>query len=117
MISTQQITTAVLAGMETSEYARATGCGRVYVSISTLPTIDQLLKLGKKERKAIEKRNATQILPLVESALNGTKAKWIGDRIYIGYDNCTGKELAQGAAVARELGKLGINASMVAEAD
>jgi hypothetical protein len=107
---------AIAKGITQSQPQRPTGCGRVYVEIKTGCSIDELFKLSKKERKAVEKRNKG-ILPIIESAVIGTGMKWIDGRIYVGYDNNFGNELGKGESIAQSLTSAGIPAYMVAEAD
>lgn len=94
------VTTYIRLGMATTERARPMGCGRIYVSTS--------------KEHAPMLRKAAKALGMIYQARN-----YYGDRyaLYIGYDNCTGREWAQGEEVAKLLTALGMKASMRANGD
>lgn len=72
------------------------GCGRVYVEITDHKY--KSIRKGSKVAKAFEAAGF-KMFP---------RPGYTGVRIYIGYDNATGKEWAQGEAVAESLKAAGI---------
>lgn len=70
----------------------SSGCGRVYVTICDDEHAKGIAKAAKKTGRIFQKKT------------------YYGDRnaVYVGYDNCTGDELAQGEMIAKFLTDRGI---------
>ncbi len=90
---TPRLAETILAAFRTAGQERAIGCCRVYVTVE------------KQHAKTVAAA-AKQIGKIFEA-----KAHYgMRNALYIGYDNCSGRELAQGAAVVSALKAVGIDA-------
>lgn len=81
---------------------RPSGCGRVYVGLGY-----KALRKNGKAVKVLEKYGFKVF----------TRPNSSGVWIYVGYDNCTGVELAKGRAIAESFKRSGITAYMIADGD
>lgn len=84
---------AARAAMQTAPRERASGCGRVYVSI-----------VEKEHAKGIADAAKTMNWIFHKKGHAG-----MSNVLYIGYDNSTGVELGQGTAVAQVIKNAGIS--------
>ncbi|WP_017302539.1 hypothetical protein [Nodosilinea nodulosa] len=115
-----EIARAIQEGLNTTENFPPTGCGFVYVKIFySHPDY-----LEDEEIQRIYKRQMlVHLMPKIElaSQIAGkrymVKASSVKHAIYIGMDNNTGRELAQGEAVATNLKAIGIRAAMIPVGD
>lgn len=99
-----EIRAAIQRGMQEYTSARPSGCGRVYVCLSSYRDGDKA-----SNRKRTAKLRLSVIAVAKElNMIYQTKGYGVSNALKIGYDNCTGKELGQGTAVAEQLKALGI---------
>jgi hypothetical protein len=114
------IVQAINRGMATTERARPSGCGRVYVCISYVHpdwTVDKATQRLYKRQMLVHQMPRIQLACERTGRIYQQIGYQVKHCIYIGYDNCTGKELAKGEAVATQLKALGIKAYMEAVGD
>ena len=94
---------AARAAMQAAKPARASGCGRVYVTLEGL------------DRRG---RLATTRFAKASGLIFQTRAHYgMRDALYLGYDNATGRQLGQGEAFVAALALHGVAASLEAQAD
>jgi len=114
-LQSQDIQAAISEGMSNFSTAKAIGCCRVYVCINIVAPIDILMQ-GKRASRAWSKTFNQTVIPAIESACQDMgkifhrNGHGVQNAIYIGYDNCTGKEIGQANAVAERLKAIGIPA-------
>ena len=111
-ITAKAIEKAILAGLSTYEREPASGCGRVYVCFGQYGNFDERDPAIKQKNRRLTKalRLATVAAAQKLNMAYQTKGYQVKNALYVGYDNCTGKQLGQGSAITNNLKALGIRA-------